>query len=163
MARGVLTIHSVTRALAPHIEWAAHGVLGAPARVKWEKQSASPTLVRTSLPWHGATGTGARLATALRGWESLHFEITEEPSGGEPGSRWMYTPSLGIHHSAMDGEGNVTLTEDRIRACLAAAHGNGTLIAEELGKALGEAWDRELDHYREAGAIGEEPRLFLVS
>lgn len=162
MPRGVLTIHSVTRALAPHIDWALHGVLGAPTRTKWERLAAAPTLSRAVIPFHGPTGTGARLATALRGWDSLHFEITEEPHQGEPGSRWMYTPALGIHHSAMDAEGNVTLTEDRIRACLAAGGANSAIIAQEFGKALGEAWDRELDRFREAEDSVGEPRLFLV-
>lgn len=162
MPRGVLTVHSVTRALAPHIEWAARGVLGEPTRVSWHMHPASPSLVRTTLSFHGHPGTGARLATTLRGWDTLYFEITEEAHAGDSGSRWMYTPSLGIHHSAMDAEGNATLTEDRIRACLEAG-GNSTLaITREFEKALGTAWDRELDQYRECRDDAPGRHLFLV-
>ena len=58
--------------------------------------------------------------------------------------------------------GNVTLTEDRIRFCIAAGAGDAARIEQEIGKALGEAWDRELEVFRVA-ASGEEPRrLHLV-
>lgn len=38
MTQGVLYIHSAPRALAPHIEWAASGVLGVPASCTWHEQ-----------------------------------------------------------------------------------------------------------------------------
>lgn len=162
MARGTLTIHSVTRALAPHLEWAASGVFGAPVRVKWLPQPIAPTLIRTQLTWHGPEGTGARLATALRGWDELRFEITQEPTARENGSRWMYTPSLGIHHSSMDLEGNVTLTEDRLRHCLAMGGASLDTVHAEIAKALGEPWDQELEAYRAAAADERPQRLALV-
>ena len=162
MARGTLTIHSVSRALAPHLEWAVSGVLGVPVRVKWHRHESDPSQLRMAINWTGPEGLGARLATALRGWDSVRFEVTQEPGGGEEGARWMYTPSLGIHHAAIDAAGNVTLTEDRIRFCIAAGAGDAARIEQESGKALGEAWERELEVFRVA-ASGEEPRrLHLV-
>lgn len=163
MTRGTLIVHSATRALAPHIEWAVNGVLDAPVRLAWRPQPAAPHLVRTQIGWHGPSGTGARLATALRGWDSLRFEVTEEASAAEAGSRWMCTPALGIHHASMDAEGNATLTEDRIRHCLALGAGSAARIADELGKALGEAWDLELEHFREGSDSDAQHRLMLVT
>ncbi len=164
MAQGVLYIHSVTRALAPHIEWAASGVLGVPVRIQWHRQPAGPNLTCAQIVWTGPDTTGSQLATALRGWNDLRYEITQEPTATVAGSRWMYTPDLGIHHTSMDHDGNATLTEDRIQACIAAAGAHPHRIPEEIDRALGRAWDEELEPFR-YGADTEMPvrRLNLVS
>lgn len=164
MARGLLIVHCVPRALAPHIEWAIAGVIGVPLKVKWEKQPIEPTLLRTEIAWHITSGTGAQLATALRGWDELRFEIIQYPSAREDGSRWMYTPELGIHHSNMDASGNITLTEDRIKSCIESCKSDPSQIPFELGIALGKPWDDELEIYREAVLTASVPRrLSLVS
>ncbi|MDK7741211.1 DUF3145 family protein [Helcobacillus massiliensis] len=163
MAQGVLYIHSVSRALAPHIEWAASGVLGVPVRIRWYDQPAGPGLQRAEIAWSGRAAVGAELATALRGWNDLRYEITQEPTAIDTGSRWMYTPDLGIHHTAMDHEGNATLTEDRIRHCIALAGNRPHRIPDEIDRALGRDWDEELEHYRRAAIEESAPRrLHLV-
>src|SRR5699024_10565499 len=55
MTQGVLYIHSAPRALAPHIEWAASGVLGVPARIRWEEQHVGRGLLRAEMTWRGRT------------------------------------------------------------------------------------------------------------
>ena len=97
--RGVVYVHSTPKALCPHIVWAIEGVLGTRVAVDWTDQPAGPGLVRTELSWAGEAGTGARIASALRGWDHLRYEVTEEPSPGCDGSRWSHTPRLGIHHT----------------------------------------------------------------
>ena len=77
LTRGVLLVHSAPRALCPHIEWAAGGVLGVRLTLDWIPQPAAPGLSRTELSWQAEAGTGARLASALRGWAHLRYEITE--------------------------------------------------------------------------------------
>ena len=76
-------------------------MLGTRVAVDWTDQPAAPGLVRTELSWAGEPGTGARIASALRGWDHLRYEVTEEPSPGCDGSRWSHTPRLGT------GAGNV--------------------------------------------------------
>ena len=78
--RGVLYVHSAPSALCPHIEWAAGGVLGTHARLAWTTQPAQAGTYRTELSWTGEVGTGAALASALRGWDRVRFEVTEEPT-----------------------------------------------------------------------------------
>jgi Protein of unknown function (DUF3145) len=151
MTRGVLFVHSAPRALCPHVEWAAGAVLGVRLSMDWIDQPASPGMLRTEFSWHCPPGTGARLASALRGWAHLRYEVTEEPSAGVDGGRWSHTPELGIFHAVTDVHGNVVVPEDRIRAALEAGRDDATQLTNELDLALGRAWDDELEPFRYAG------------
>lgn len=148
--RGVLFVHSAPPALCPHIEWAAGNSLGQDVHLQWTKQPAAPGMVRAEMAWMGPVGTGARLASALRGWEHLRYEVTEEPTAVSDGARYAHTPSLGIFHSQMDTAGNVVVSEDRVHAALKC--GTAAEIRDALALALGQAWDDELEPLRYAGA-----------
>ena len=74
-----------------------------------------------------------------------------EASHGADGARWSHTPELGIFHAATDVHGNIVVPQDRIRAAL--EHSRDPLrMRSELGLALGQAWDDELEPFRYAGA-----------
>lgn len=151
ITRGVLFVHSATRAMCPHIEWAVQSVLSTRASFDWTDQPAGPNLLRAEVSWQGKPGTGAALASALRGWEHVRYEVTEEPSFGNDGGRWSHTPALGIFFAQIDVHGNVVVPEDRIRHALEAA----TTMAEmrrAMDLALGTAWDAELEPFRYAGS-----------
>ncbi|WP_062303789.1 DUF3145 domain-containing protein [Demequina subtropica] len=150
ITRGVLFVHSATRAMTPHIEWAAQGVLGSRASFDWTDQPAGSGLLRAEVSWQGQQGTGASLASALRGWEHVRYEVTEEPSFGSDGGRWSHTPSLGIFHAVIDSHGNTVVPEDRIRAAIDNA-GNLADVKRTMDLALGTAWDEELEPFRYAG------------
>jgi hypothetical protein len=150
ITRGVLFVHSAPRALAPHLEWAASNVLGTRVSMEWTEQPAAPGMLRAEHSWQGAQGTGARVASALRGWTHLRYEVTEDASHGSDGARWSHTPELGIFHAQTDVHGNVVVPEDRIRAALDAADAGS--VRAELALALGQAWDDELEPFRYAGA-----------
>jgi Protein of unknown function (DUF3145) len=150
-ARGVIFVHSAPRALCPHIEWAAGGVLGVRLSLDWIDQPAAPGFVRTEFSWAHDVGTGARLTSALRGWAHLRYEVTEEPTAGADGGRWSHTPELGIFHAVADAHGNVLVPEDRIRAALERGAGDPARLVAELDLALGRAWDEELEPFRYAG------------
>lgn len=149
--RGVLFVHSTPPALCPHIEWAVGTALGQEVHLQWTDQPAAPAMVRSEFAWVGQVGSGARLASALRGWEHLRYEVTEEPTATTDGGRWSHTPALGIFHAQMDTAGNVVVPEGRVRAAL---EGSTSLEAlrEGLDLALGQAWDDELEPFRYAGA-----------
>lgn len=151
MTQGVLFIHSAPRALAPHIEWAAHGVLGMPVRLRWETQPAGRGLLRAELPWRGGEETGARLVSALRSMGDVRFEVTQESTAHADGARWSCTPDLGVHHAATDTAGNIVLTEDHLRGCMERAGLDPLAMRREIGIALGEPWDEDLEIYRHAG------------
>ncbi|WP_448061075.1 DUF3145 domain-containing protein [Cellulomonas hominis] len=151
ITRGVLFVHSAPRALCPHLEWAAGNVLGTRVPLDWIEQPAARGMYRAEYSWQGPQGTGARLASALRGWTHLRYEVTEDASHGNDGARWSHTPELGIFHAQTDQHGNVVVPEDRIRAALQLAH-DAAQMRVELELALGQAWDDELEPFRYAGA-----------
>jgi len=150
-ARGVVYVHSAPPALCPHVEWALAGVLGMRVTLDWTRQPAAPGVLRAELSWQGAAGTAAAIASALRGWRLLRFEVTEEPSPGSEGQRYSWTPALGLLSALTGVHGDVLVPEGRLRAAVAAAADSGRPLAEELDRLLGTAWDEELEPFRYAG------------
>ena len=151
MTRGVVFVHSTPAALCPHIEWALESILGLDVSLEWTDQPVAPGLVRTEFSWAGDAGTGARLASALRGWDHVRYEVTEEPSAGTDGSRWSHTPRLGIHHTWTSASGDAVVGEDRLRSALMASGGDPQEFRAEMAELLGTAWDQELEPFRYAG------------
>ncbi len=149
LTRGVVFIHSTPVALCPHLGWALETVLDQPVKIAWTAQPIGHSLVRAELSWTGEPGTGALMASALRGCQGARFEVVEEPSPGHDGSRWSYTPALGIHHAYVAANGDVVVNENRLRGVLAAGEPEG--VRQALESALGTPWDGELDPFRHAG------------
>ncbi|MGL4743660.1 MAG: DUF3145 domain-containing protein [Dermatophilaceae bacterium] len=149
--RGVVFIHSTPRALCPHIVWALEGVLGVRVAVEWTDQPAASGMVRAEVSWVGEPGAGARLASSLRGWDHVRYEVTEEPSRGCDGSRWSHTPRLGIHHSWTSASGDAVVNEDRLREVVLLCQGSPHAMSEMLEELLGVEWDEELEPFRHAG------------
>ncbi|MFI5911526.1 DUF3145 domain-containing protein [Dactylosporangium sp. NPDC051541] len=148
--RGVIYVHSTPLAVSSHVEWAIARVLGAPVRLEWTVQPVEPSARRAQCSWTGATGTGGELAAALRQWPMIRFEVTEEPSPGVDGERFMQVPGRGLFRASTSANGDIVLSEDRLRSLLAGARGYEAM-AHALEKALGAAWDVELEPYRHAG------------
>jgi len=151
LTRGVLFVHSAPRALTRHIEWEVSNVLGMSVSFDWTDQPAANGTVRTEYSWQADAGTGAMLASGLRGWDHLRYEVTEEASHGVDGTRYSHTPELGIFCSAIDAHGNLLINEDRVRRALdlVVSDSHASRLALEL--ALGSAWDEELEPFRYAG------------
>ena len=91
------------------------------------------------------------MASALRGWNHLRFEITEEPTSSTEGSRYSYTPDLGVFHAITGVHGDLMVPEDRLRAAVMAAMAKDLQLADEIDKLLGKPWDDELETFRWAG------------
>jgi len=151
LTRGVLFVHSAPSALCAHIEWAAAGVLGGKVDLAWTPQPAEPGTYRAELSWQAPVGTAASLASTLRGWDLLRFEITEEPTATSEGARYSFTPSLGIFHAMTGLHGDVLIPEDRIRAFRVKAAQGEITMDEALDGLLGVKWDAELEPFRQAG------------
>jgi hypothetical protein len=149
-ARGVLYVHSCPPAVCAHVEWAVARVLSVPVRMEWTAQPADGSSLRSECQWSGRMGTASELASALKAWSMIRFEVTEEASPGVDGERIAYVPGRGVHRSTMSANGDVLVSEDRIRSLLATASGPEAL-AHGLEKLLGTAWDMELEPYRHAG------------
>ena len=159
--RGVVYIHSAPAALCPHVCWALESVLGQAVTLDWSVQPLGRSLMRADITWFGEPGTGAALASSMRGWENLRYEVTEEPSPGNDGSRWSHTPGLGIHHTWLSASGDAVINEDRVRAAMRKADMGA--LRREIDAALGTAWDAELDPFRHAGEGRPTRWLYRVS
>lgn len=147
--RGVVHIHSAPSALCPHVEWALGGVLGVPAGLKWTPQPVEPGTYRSEVSWRGAVGTAARMASAMKRWDRVRFEVTEDATGESEGERFSYTPSLGVFHAPIGRNGDVLVHEDRLRVALARHRDAGDLRAA-IDRLVGAPWDAELEAFRKA-------------
>ena len=161
-ARGVLFVHSAPRALCPHVEWAAGRAIDRAVNFSWADQPVLKGAQRTEFYWEGPAGTGAKIASSLRGWEHLRYEVTEDASAGSDGGRWMHTPDLGIFFAQTDTVGNVVIPEDRLRYAMEIAGSNALELHRELRLALGQAWDDELEAFRHASSDSQVVWLHKV-
>ena len=149
--RGVLYVHSAPSALCPHIEWATGGVLGLAPKMEWTPQPAQAGSYRAEYSWVGDQGTGAAITSALRGWNHLRFEVTEDPTSVTEGQRFSYTPDLGVFHAVTGLHGDIMIPEDRLKAAVVKAALGDTTLLNEIDKLLGKPWDDELETFRHAG------------
>ena len=148
--RGVVYVHSTPLAVCSHVEWAIARVLAAPVNLHWTAQPVDPGARRAECGWTGRPGTGAELAAALRQWPMIRFEVTEEPSAGRR--------RRAFHARArpwpVPGDGRRGRRHPARRGPAAQHHGVARApeaLAHALDKALGTAWDAELEPYRYAG------------
>jgi hypothetical protein len=127
------------------------GVLGVAVSLDWTPQPAQPGSYRAELSWTGAAGSAAAVASAVRGWNHLRFEITEEPTSASEGTRFSYTPELGVYHAVTGMHGDIMIPEDRLKAAVVKAALGDTTLLNEIDKLLGKPWDDELETFRHAG------------
>ena len=111
----------------------------------------SPAAYRTEYSWSGDTGTAAALTSALRGWNHLRFEVTEESTSSTEGARFSATPDLGVFHAVTGLHGDIMIPEDRLKAAVVKAALGETTLELEVDKLLGKPWDDELETFRHAG------------
>lgn len=142
-SRGYLVIHSAPSALTRHVEWAVANLLGSSVQLNWKPQPLLAGTHRTSWEWRDRVGTGAELASSLRGWHYLRYEIREEAS--DVSVLYRFTPELGIHRAVIDAAGSVMVNENQISSALSQ---NEDALRDALALSIGSAWDLELEQFR---------------
>ena len=100
--------------------------------------------MRTTLEFRAPLGTAAKIATALKNWHYLRFEVSELGTSG--GEIFRCTPELGIHRASTDSVGTILVSEDLIRKAL--AHFDELDLRENLERSIGKEWDEALEPYR---------------
>lgn len=159
---GVLVVHSCPPALTPHVEWVVARELDTAVRLGWTDQPAGPGLLRSEGTWRGAVGTAGRIASGLRRWRLVRFEVTEAASPGCDAERYAHTPDLGLHRATAAANGDVLVGEHQLRVLLEECHGAATPLQHGLERLLGGPWDAELEPYRLAGQGAPVTRLHKV-
>jgi len=149
MSNGLVFIHHAPKALLSHIEWTVAGVSGNPIQIKWSAHKEATLGFRGSCEYFGDGEAGATLASAFMNLKQLSFEIIQYPSQTESGFRWSFTPRLGMFSSATDSAGNLLIGENQLRLAMENAGSNALKLQAELRKLLGQAFDDELEIFRE--------------
>jgi hypothetical protein len=147
MSKGLVFIHQAPSALLAHIEWTISGVCGAPITISWHALPAPG--YRALAVWEAPAGAGAVLATSFMNLKQISFEVIQQDSPDVAGYRWSYTPTLGMFSSATDEAGNILVSENQLRYIVDSCGSNGLKLQAELRKVLGQAFDDELESYRE--------------
>lgn len=162
MASGTFVVHSAPRAVVNHIEWAVNGLIGAPQRFRWREYPDQPGLVKLSLSWAANSGFASKLASTLRGWSDVRFEIFEDPTNLHPGVLVMHTPALGLYTAEVNQAGSVVLSADRLRALVDSSEHDFASLQRALRDSLGEQWEQELEPYRRGEPVLTVPQLHAV-
>ena len=154
MSEGLVLIHLAPSALLTHVEWTVSGVSGNPTTINWVKDDSLQTLFRGSAAVACSLEGAATLAAAFMNLKQISFEVIHQ--GELAGSRWSFTPSLGMFQCATDAAGNLVVNENQLRTSVERAGSNILKLQAELRRILGQAWDDELEPYREliGGAEG---------
>jgi len=161
--QGLILVHAANPAIFRQIGWTISRVLGYEVLLDWTAQPAKANSGRTELIWSGSQHHGAHLTSALAGWTDIVFEVTQDAFEGQTGSRWMYTPELGIRHRSIDELGNVVIGEVEMRSALERAGSNALELHREMQNLLATPWDSELEPLRAAGADARIVWLYRAS
>ena len=156
--RGFLTIHSAPSALRHHIDWAIQAVIGNWIKLSWNPQPLLPGTFSTQLEFRGAQGAAAEIASSLRSWHYLNFEVIESNEIG--GELFRFTPELGIHRAIIDLSGAVLVSENQLSAVLAKTFDEES-IRKGIADIMGTSWEIELERFRSVG-LQEVPRLRAI-
>ena len=100
---------------------------------------------RAEISWHEKSSKSAEIATALRSWHYMRFEVRDESQSG--GDFYRFTPDLGIHRASIDGAGSILINENQITAALEKSFDEEALRTA-LESALGTKWEQELEPLR---------------
>jgi Protein of unknown function (DUF3145) len=159
---GDLRIYSVPRALARHIEWALNAIFGHPLSINWIDQKLSPGTYAMEYQWRSDTALASKIASTLRGWHFLRFEVREFSTQSGEGAFYRYTPALGMHQATTVSTGDIVIHENRLMTALESSHSYESL-RNAVEQSLGIAWDHELESYRRGLLIGEVEKVVKLT
>ena len=146
-SHGSLSIFSAPRAVITHVQWSISDVLGRPEKLNWQTQPLIAGTYRTHVSWSGNLGTGATLASVLRGWHYLHFEVYEAAQNGSDGSLFMFTPDLGLFRANIGPHGDIMINEHQIMSTISKNLRECDVLTE-LEKIIGKPWNDALEPFR---------------
>ena len=157
---GDLRIYSAPKALLRHIQWSLNESLGYPVELTWEAQHLAPGALATQLQWRELKPVASKIASTLKSWHYLRFEVREFSSIGGEGVLYRCTPQLGLHQAVTASTGDVMVHENRLMTALENSRSYEAL-RDNLSGALGIAWDLELESYRRG--VGSEGEIRVVN
>lgn len=152
---GDLRIYSAPKALLRHIQWSLNEIFGYPINLDWSAQPLAPGTLATEFQWREVRSNASTIASTLKSWHYLRFEVREYATQGGEGVFYRCTPDLGLHQAVTSSTGDVMIHENRIQSSL-DSHRSYESLRQSLESSLGIAWDRELEPFR-LGMSGAAP------
>ncbi len=153
--RGLLIIHSAPAPLRRHIDWAVQSVLGNATTLEWRSQPLLLGTHRATLQWRDRAGKASELASTLRSWCYLRFEISENSETG--GELFRCTPELGLHRATIDASGAILVSEYLVDNALKNSFDEDSLRTS-ISNIFGTPWELELERFR---GVDEQERSHL--
>ena len=150
---GRILIYSAPAALQEHITWAIEQGLGQVIKLPWQNQPLSPATKALQLEYKHHIPIAAKLATALKAWHYIRFEIRQVSKNTGDATLYRATADLGLHQVNISSIGDVILNENQINTAIKQSL-TYEKLQSNLENALGVAWDSELEPYRIALAMG---------
>ena len=126
--------------------------------MSWNPQPLMPGTFRTQLEFRGSQGAAAEIASSLRTWHYLNFEVIEGSELG--GELFRFTPDLGIHRAVVDQSGAVLINENQLHKVLAESFDEES-IRDGIAAIMGNSWELELEPFRSVD-LQEIPRLRAI-
>jgi hypothetical protein len=150
---GRIHIYSAPIALTQHIEWAINQHLGQVVKINWVNQPLAAGSKAMEFEWQHLKPIAAQLATSLKAWHYIRFEIRQVSKNTGDATLYRATADLGLHQVNISSIGDVILNENQINTAIKQAL-TYEKLQSNLENALGVAWDSELEPYRIALAMG---------
>ena len=94
---------------------------------------------RSQIEWRSQSDLISNLASALKSWHYLRFEISSDRE------LFRFTPELGLHRAAIDEIGSILISENQLKSAMSKTD---EAMREALDVALGTEWEVELERFR---------------
>ena len=145
--QGDLRIYSAPLALLRHIQWSLNEIFGEVVALEWVNQPLVGGASAMSLEWRANKSHASAIASTLKSWHFIRFEVREYPVNGGEGVLYRATPDLGMHQAVTSSTGDVMVHENRLMTLTANCQTIESL-QKSIALALGTDWDNELECYR---------------
>jgi hypothetical protein len=106
--------------------------------------------------WRARKPRASKIASTLKSWHFIRFDVREFPTEGGEGVLYRCTPDLGLHQAVTASTGDVMIHENRIVSIMKSSMSYEKL-RDALNQALGTEWDEELECYRKGLVREAEP------
>ena len=158
---GDLRIYSAPKALIRHIQWSLNSIFESKVSLDWVAQPLAAGTYACELQWRSRNKCASTIASTLKSWHFIRFEVREFPTVGGEGVLYRCTPELGLHQAVTASTGDVMIHENRLLTILSQNKSFETL-KEGVESALGTAWDHELECYRKGIEIEALPLRITI-
>ena len=157
---GDLRIYSAPKALLRHIEWSLNTIFEEHVSIEWINQPLSAGTFACEIHWRAKKARASKIASTLKSWHFIRFDVREFPTEGGEGVLYRCTPDLGLHQAVTASTGDIMIHENRLVSIMKSSSLSERTyerLQSALNEALGVAWDEELECYRRGLIVEAEP------